>query len=442
MSVSEEIDFLAAGSRRYPKEWSKDCRSKQARVELLIDNRWVEIPTTEVDLWTKKSGNSDKNTTAKVKFPTEWAGQSVIDLIDTFRPEVGENNITYCRIFLREIDEEWQIKHFGYCDNVGQTSNRRVSKMWIKDFDTVVDKMPITENFQRGDLESHIITLISRINDESLVRFADEAYHLVDPDELYDPPTGLDAVLPILASIVNGVGLFRGLLLNRSHKFQSNRDSIKDVLDTLADENNAIWYFEPLEEGVQLVVDTAQRGGQLTRSFFSQPEGEITVIQNNATYEINPVTTVTLRGTALYKPERRARAFPSVTVQATNLAEKAKIAVGEDAASEMSYLGDTNATQIDEVVAEAKDTLRALISNEGEGVIKAVGKPNVTAYDVLESYYTCGDDLPEEVVPVNYEVEEVQHHVEAGKRYKTTAYVSIFVGELGIEVVEEEYVTL
>ena len=434
------VEFVqGSGTRRYPEEWSKDCRSKQVRVELLINNRWVEIPTTEVDLWTKKSGNSDKNTTAKVKFPTKWAGKSVINLIDTFRPEVGENNITYCRIFLREIDEEWQIKHFGYCDNVGQTSNRRVSKMWIKDFDTVVDKMPITENFQRGDLESHIITLISRINDESLVRFADEAYHLVDPDETYEPPSAVDT---LIAGAITGITLLRSLVLNRPHKFQSNRDSIKDVLDTLADENNAIWYFEPLEEGVQLVVDTAQRGGQLTREFFSQPEGEITVIQNNATYEINPVTTVTLRGTALYRPEKTARAFPKATVQATNLAEKAKISVGEDAASEMLYLGDTNATQIDEVVAEAKDTLRELISDEGEGVIKAVGKPNVTAYDVIESYYTCGDDLPEEVVPVNYEVEEIQHHVEAGKRYKTTAYVSIFVGELGVEVIEEEYVTL
>ena len=431
------------GGTRYPSEWSRDCNNKQVKVELRVNNQWVEIPTTEIDIWSNKDGASDKNTSAKVEFPTEWAGESVINIIETFRPEVGENNITYARVYLRERGEDWVLKHFGYCDNVGQTTRRGVSKMWIKDFDTIVDKMPITINFERGDLESHIITLINKINDESSIRFVEEAYFITSPEEQYAKTEGLSRVLPIAAGLITGVGLALGFFLNRPHKFQSNRDSVKDVLDTLANENNAIWYFEPYEEGVQLVFDVSQREGQFTRERFSQPEGDIRVIQNNATYEINPVTTVTLRGTALYRPQRNSpsvRKFPEATVQATSLAEKVKISDDSAEVADMSYLGESNATQLEEVVAEAKDTLRELISDEGEGVIDAVGKPSVSPYDVIESYYTCGDDLPDEVVPVTYEVEEVQHHIEAGKDYKTTAYVSVFVPNLGIEVIEEEYV--
>lgn len=461
-----------AGQFGLPASWSKDCSQKQVKVEMGVephvvgaaagpgeiglDRAWFEIPTTEVELWINKHGAADMNRIAKIKFPTEWdideEGEpvSVVGLISTFRPEEGENNITYCRISFREDDDDdWHVKHFGFVGGVGQSAKRGVSKMWVYDFAEMIDKIPATINFNRPTPEAVMETTMRIFNDRTPVRMMTRS-HLIGPNGTVDDANFADTVLQTQdLLLVTTTGMVGTVPIRPDPKtFYSNRDTLGDVLDWLAEKLNAIWYFEPTPGGAVLIVDSAGRDGNLSRTEFSQPEGDISVIQNNATYEIDPVNTVVLRGsqddslsvkiTDFFTRNNIQKRFPIAKVRAETLFEKNVIGSGSVDGGELVYLADGDATSIDGAIREAKDLLRELIEEEAEGVIKMRGHPDIEPYDVLESHFTCAEDFPEQVVPLHYEVEEAKHHAKAGKIYRTNAYVSIFLGEENIVVIEDE----
>lgn len=450
-----------------PESWSKDAVQKKVKVELYVPAEkvggppntmvWVEIPTTEVELWVNKNGQADKNRIAKVKFPTMWdtneSGNptSVVNLFEAFRPEEGETNITYCRVKFRDARDDsadWEVKHFGFIAAIGQSSKRGVSKAWVYDFSRFTDKLPVSVNFNRPTPEAVMETTSGIMNDETPIRLLDEA-KLISPQGSVDDVEFSDTVLKTLdLLLVTTIGTVQKIPVKPSAKtFYSNRSTVKDILDWLCTTLNAIWYFEPSEHGVTLVVDAAGDDGQHTRHTYSQPEDDIRVIKNNAVYEIDAPNTVIVRGSRddglvskvadFFDRNEITKRFPYVKVRATDLYESNRVAVGSEEKAELAYLADGDATDVDGAIREAEALMRELLEEESAGSIETYGKAAVECYDVVESHFTCAEDFPEDAIsPLHYEVEEVKHHVKAGGVYRTKIYVSIFVGETRIEVVE------
>ena len=475
-----------------PDSWDAPCDTKQVKVEIIVppsviygsaepNTITVEIPTTEVELWENKDGPADIMRIAKVLFPTEWEGESVVDKIPAFDPEDGSSNTSYARIYFKDEvddeddedgdeDEEWILKHYGFIGGVGQSHATGVSKMWIYDFAEMADHVPFGASFSDPTPGAILREVLGQLNDNTPARVVDEVL-IVDADGNKNDldTTGLsDQTLQhIEMPLITTIGAIESVPIRpRSKNFMRNRDSIADAINWLATKLNAIWYFDPTPGGGRLVFDVAGKDGVLSRQIFYQDtlddehraqnidlqgisEGrDVRVIQNTALYEINPVNTVIVRGEHDRGVVQRVREsdfpliggsepsgrFPVATVRASHIYEAAIVGSGSEDNAELAYLEEVDSDEIDEAIRVAKDTLRELIEDQAEGMIRTFGEPGIDPYDIIESHYTCAERYPDTVVPINYEVEEVKHYASGPKTYKCDIYVSIFIGENRISI--------
>ncbi len=477
-----------------PEAWHADCPTKQVKVEIGInpaiiyeapdpntitaERIWIEIPTTDVELRINKDGPADINRRAKILFPTEWAGESVVEKINAFEPENGDSNITYARIYFRDNPGDvWELKHHGFISGVGQSHQVGVSKMWVYDYAEFIDQVPITASWDRPTLSSVVTEVITTFNRETPARLVSNVLHIGEDATMDDVAAEdlvyIDDVLgeDVLAAEQDAPGILSyipdsGHYGPKSKDFYRNRHTLSDVMNWLADHLNAIWYIRPTFAGGQFVIDEAGTQGVLSRKLFVQDtidedervdfddEGlsrgpDIRVIQNTALYEINPVNTVVVRGEgdtsrSLTSPStwlsgsEPSGSFPVATVRAEHLYESAQVGSGSEESAELAYFEPIDSNEIEDAIRVAKDIMRELIENEEEGRIRTFGRPEIEPYDVVESHFTCAERFPADIVPIHYEVEEVKHHASGSETYKCEIYVSIFVGENRIIIDQSE----
>lgn len=441
-----------------PTSWTCDSDGKGVKVEVYDPqhfDQWVEIPTTNVELYVNKSGVADIQRTAKVEFPTEWDGQPVIDLIQGFRPE-AEGAFSFARISFREgftTDNPWEVVHFGFVGGtIGKSGEPGVSRMWVYDMADLMGGMPVGVTFE-NILPSDVMGRVAdRVNDTL------PAYVTVDTEIL-------EAFLaPFVTTGPDGQEIPRPVAEQLPSKtFQNNRDTLLDIMTWVSSQTSANWYFAPHEDGVTLTLDADPQLTLFQQEELAETEEErrhrldlepweetpeatienVDIIDNEALFDIQPVNTVIVRGETdassvqgegvFEKVEDYigdklvpSREFPVVKVRAQNIYDRQGIELAPP-------IVESDDITISGAIQTAYAVLNEELSQPAEGEIIMYGEPTIAPDALIDALPTCNGKIEStEVPPIRYQVEEVKHIKKAGQPYKTEIRVSAFAKDIAI----------
>jgi hypothetical protein len=457
---------------------------------------WIEIPTTDVTLHEERGEAARIQRTAEVHFPTEWGdnGENIITnsprrLVEMFEPTDAQP-FMFARIWFRRDDEHpWILKHFGWIGGVGSATDLK-SKFWVYDVAELLSGVPITESFNHPTLRQTVERISRLTNDKTPIplsqvvlmkpeteaewetlaenfREIQSVPDLPEDHQLYSlAETKFGATPKQVGDNFTAVTIDTGIDVPVANldttTFQANEHVLLDIYDWVEKRSGLKFHFEPLEESVALVADV-----QRSRRVFKQDsvaqqeleeEGEtryhetVTVIHNNALYEMNPTNTLHLRGDVaeglldplvdqvedtvygFFGQSPPAEKFPVVKVQVPALVQAAN-------GTELSpQVYESDATSLDTAEQEAIQELQAILEQPSEGEIRLEGVPRILPNDKLVAFEVCGDHVEFEQTPVEYEVESVEHTCPSTERYKTEVTVSIWANEKNIETVEKRMV--
>lgn len=271
-------------------------------------------------------------------------------------------------------------------------------------------------------------------------------------------------------------------------KFEPNHDTLSDVYNWLGGKIDGNLHFEPKPNSVELIADvrTSRRvfaqhevirhydeaetpGEQLFQgTFLEDIFGEdfeipytwhenVTVIKNDALFEMKPINTLKLRGATSKSLmvenaegeleqiqtgggihtggfDAVSKAFPAITVQVPSLLEAAE---GVELSPEII---ESDIGQLDEAENEARKKMAEKLEEASEGEIILAGAPTIMPYDRVDAFEVCNDDVQYEQIPVSYEVESVKHVKESDGRYKTVLNVSVWANDKTLETTQKEMI--
>lgn len=586
----------------FPEEWARECPSKKVRVEVLVDglidpaletsipeqpDAWIEIPTTNVKMYAEKGDKADVVRTGHVRFPTEWAGESVMNLLTEFRPDYT-SGFQFARIwFWHDKLESWVLDHHGFIGSIGMTEKFGEGQFWVYDFSQMLEGIPANVTFNDPEPEDVLQYVTRKLNEITPVDFidplmlmsyedvvsyslsispmplkemfgsqsadiagvtvpqfnpadftaplrmfkierSDEAFDTSGETTLFDTggteylssassgkykKNGFYAVYDAVPFSFDGAatgiwnqgtvndvefGLYnqqrtRKILTGTkikelplfsigAKKFTSNRDTLLDVMEWLAEKVDGRWQIEPTPVGGTLVLDDTmsrrpfvqeERAAEMANELFqgrsvdaSLEQGvvdqigdlpiydTVKVVSNTALYDINPVNTVTVKGelrrnvlgvtvndTPFESIGSKSKKYPFVKARAVPLYERAKAnfdVSAVDTAGELSLTTiESEDITIDDARKTAKQALMDALEQTTEGMIYIHGNPKIMPFDSILAYPMCKERFTQtNVIPLKYEIEKVVHEQEGGGFYTTTLYVSVYVDENDIEIIE------
>lgn len=431
------------------------------------------------------------------------------ELIEQYDPS-GSNPFMFGRVKYKDQNDNWVQTHFGWIGGVGGGSGINESKMWIYDFAEFITGVPVSLEFHNPSVKSVVKTIGETVRNETgtplsgiTVRNPDTEEELSELAEgaaeegnitgisgstVFDETAvatqyytssgqrfeqlegvedidrdkiafNIDASSFETATIDTKEGKALAFDPDTQH-FRSNRHTLKDVFTWFEKKTEAKLSFEPMNNSVRLLADikptrrtfaqfrviTDQALNEGNHIDFHEP---ITVIKNDALYEMRPVNTLRLSGSypkgtldkinngiqegfasLSDKYPAPTETYPFVKVQVPSLVEAAG---GNEISGEIV---ESDAKELDEAEREARQRLTQKLSEATEGSVTIKGEPRIMPFDKLVAYETCGDVVAYESEPVEYEVESVKHVASADEGFKTDLKVSIYANESNIETVE------
>lgn len=476
-------------------------------VDIKEGNDWVRIPVTHTELFINKDGPADITRTAKVKFPAEWGGQNISQYINGFQaqnPEEDDAGNLYdqCRIFFRDqLDEQWQIAHYGYIGGVGPATDSGIFKFWCYDPADLMKGIQVSKSFghptiaqvidfalegtdkagndvgiNKRSIFDNIKPYISGVQEVKEQKadnrdLGGEDFEELDVGFSIGPfQLNISDLIDDIFDILAGTEVTGGAL-DGQKRFQINRHNMVDIMNWFTAEIGGKWHFEPTPDGPVLFFDnTSSRGieepdGKLARRSFVErgiieksdiqnPSGfadkdvftAVDTLNNDALADIKPFNTLELFGeskTPLERYEQRSNTEGSPGFY-TEEFPFVKLTYGPllKRAGGYEYSAppiESDKIYLDQAKKAAINEFRKHLAEETEGEIELKGEPHITPYDYLRTVPTCNDTYQNASAnPITYEVSAVKHVRTAGDRYKTQCRVSLMFDEDDLDI-EKEY---
>lgn len=414
--------------------WDIDCDDKRVRV--FVNN--LEIPTTFVETHESRDGPASYNQLTEIRFPEEWEDESVAQYIDAFDPDNYEG---YDRVLIQRQNTEsgeWMDHQYGFVRNVGGTDERGVLAMWVADPSMLTTGIEYGKDFQNATGDDILRHLQSTFNSETV--FTIDNVVLPEGGLERDESTSDVATSVFSSSAVDATAGGNEHLFHPS--FKSNRDTLKDAFDWVAEKSDTDWWFDYLDENLILYfgeretttwtsdhVDAVPSNGS-----FPGPLREINIISNEALTEITPVNTVqvggvTGRSVLGHNIKQLSSEYPYARAEYPPLVERA----GQYVSGPMQ---NVDASTLEEAENVAKQLLRDEILGSGHGEIKVFGTPEMNVGDEIHAIPECADKYIADVKPFTFQITDLTHTKKALEEYVTEATVSPRVNEDLIEITE------
>jgi len=483
-----------------PPQWSCESERKKVKVEVSTGGDWIELPTTEVELYENKANNVSVVRTARITSPREWAGENVRQYLRGFNSDRPQE-FSFARIYFKDRSGEYWIKHFGFVGGVGPAGQDNTIKWYVYDLSRLLAGRAVGQSFDSATpneilrqvaqliVQTTPVPIIGSLTYDSgagarvgpAIEDVDASETAINPPdnefgsnidtssidiELDDSPasngpdieTTSDSILAVQEQEVG------------SKSFSTNRDTLLDVMAWLTKQTDGEWWLEPAPYGVFLRLDLL--GGGFGRNFLQREAAErddfenvdkfrgdyrltnfVDVLENTTLYDLQPQNTVQVRGAASASAAGQDtesfngnfnalasatvnREFPVVVATAPALVEAA------GGVRLQPPVIESDAQTIDEAINVARTRLREILAESGEGNIVMRGAPRVTPYSKIDAFETCGEYVSELSQPIPYEVESVVHRQTEGGVYKVDAKVGIFVGGNDFRVERAEMVSM
>jgi hypothetical protein len=429
------------------------------------------------------------------------------------------------RVFFEKGDET-VLSHIGWIGGTGQTAEQNRSKFWVYDFAELLNGVSAGETFTNSTVEQtleliarltndnapipisqativppnteaeyEIIANNYAINDTSVqagnegdynLKGVTTAYYSLSQEQFInelDYPISDEQRDDVVAlPFEEGENFASTTILTdasgpirtagiRNKSFVANHDTLQDIYNWFENKTGAKLHFEPLPESVQLVADVIpSRRTFADKQVIEYYEGDedygaheqVTVLMNNALYEMKPINSLELRGSTqqgLLDPavdfiqdtadlvtdvfgdgalqyEAPAEKYPVVEVEVPALVEAA------DGTKLSPPVVESDSSQLDTAQEEAIKKLTKHLEETAEGEIILNGEPHIMPFDRLDAFEVCDGEVTYEQQPVKYEVESVKHVKDAEGTFKTVLNVSVWANDEEIEVVRAEHVSV
>lgn len=315
MSNISDDNFVGTQADSLPDvEYDFSCKKGGSNPETVVDisqdDEWIRIPVSGVDEWVNKDGPSDITRTAKVQFPMEWGGVSIIQFINGFRSQNGfaQQNDPFdkCRIYFWDesptSEDTWQIAHHGYVGGVGPSDNG-TGKFWVYDLADLMKGIPVSESFNAPSLTTALEFAVRGTGKKGKVGIQHRSpweyinytvygttdiparkkssiqEQLPEPDEevnysdavaSYASQWAWESVINPLSSTIGDAiedlqRKINNISLDNKKTFQVNRHNMVDYIEWVTSLLDARWWFEPFDDAPVLVVDASairSKGGE------------------------------------------------------------------------------------------------------------------------------------------------------------------------------------
>lgn len=254
-----------------------------------IDEQWIRIPVTEVTEWINKDGPASMTRTARIKFPFEWGGQSIIKYINGFNSQnnLADQSDPYdeCRIFFWDRDiEEWVIAHYGYVGGVGPANDTNgMGKFWVYDPADLMKGIQVSKSWGQPSISSVLDFALRGIDDtgdpvglERRSVFSKEIPiswtgkedlpERKEQDVRENDPQGFTIKIGPYKKEIDGLisdvfnffaEEFVDPLLEGQKRFQLNRHNMVDMMEWFTNLIDARWWFEPSPDSPVLCIDAS-----------------------------------------------------------------------------------------------------------------------------------------------------------------------------------------
>jgi hypothetical protein len=296
-----------------PVDYDFSCKQEGSNPETVVDvsqdDEWIRIPVSGVDEWVNKDGPSDITRTAKVTFPMEWGGESIIQFVNGFRSQNGflEQNDPFdkCRIYFWDksptADNAWQIAHHGYVGGVGP-SDSGTAKFWVYDAADLMKGISVSQGFNQPSLSRALEFAVRGVDENGeevgleSVDLWDEINYTVygenslpaqkkenirsnlgdsaenEVDKFRQQWGWLTVTNPLASTIIDVADTLQSIInnvaLDNNKRFQVNRHNMIDYMEWITSLLDARWWFEPFADAPLLVIDASStRSGQAQNSY-------------------------------------------------------------------------------------------------------------------------------------------------------------------------------
>jgi hypothetical protein len=444
-------------------------------VDVKQGDSWVRIPVTETTLWENKDGPASISKTAKVKFPMEWGGVSILQFVDGFQTQntLAEQDEKYdqCRIFFYDdntendnVNSRYVLKHFGYVGSLGPAKNG-TGKFWVYDPSKLMAGISVGESFTQPTIDDIVSFVVGEIKSKSI--FTDvktTAGSNINTSQKVDQRGTVGPSQILTTALLEGVlGANSSTALPAQKTFKSNRSNLVDLMNWFSNLTDSRWWFEPREEGITFVVDGSFEGSTgFERKYFTDNESpqqvldaipsdetsftDIDVLNNNAIVDMKPYNTLIVRGES--KPSERnnnpyrgaastsphTQEYPFVKVRYEPLYKRA---------GEYEYLPsdiEGTKTTLDATEDEAVNEMRKHLEDSTEGSLELRGEPHMEPYDYVTTIPVCQDTYPNtEAAPITWEINAVKHIHGGNRQYTCELGLSIAVQDDKITTVDKKY---
>lgn len=403
---------------------------KMTGAQVFVGDTRIPIINDGVELHARKGGVMDINRVADVYFPREAYGINWMDVIGA--DNTGQQMVAKpVEIYLRDpLDDALVLAHRGYLQSIGagtETSNEM--RMRVGSVTDFLSHIPASNTFSITRVTDVLGYVASTLEDSQPV---------FDNITVEAPSTEFTAA-DSTGSVEGGHSIEkRGMDSRRDMKtkrFKSNRDVLADVVRWLMQKLGIYVWFEPkYEGGIALVASQEPPSGYYQQRVDG---GGLTLLENNALYEIRPVNRLQLRGSVGTNINIAGRTinvpgdkYPYVTVEHTPMVERA-------GGSIMAKDG-VNTTGKANLSRQAKRQLKSMLDKAGGGSMQAALKPQIRPYTKISARPTMSANPDTDVQPLDYEVEKLVHKVSADASVpKTEMMVSMWVDPDDINVVDE-----
>lgn len=495
--VTHDFSCKSSGASRRP----------DAVVDINHDGEWIRLPITRCETRVNKDGVSDVMSSTRVDLPVTWGRSTARDkdkvpiyeyVGETQKRGEEEASFDLGRVYYwNEYSERYSIEQFGYVASVGPAPQNGTFRFYIYDAADLMKNLPVTKSYD-SPTASGVANFVAfdeqyGLNENSPIPVKGVSTTIpLEEAELTGPVETTNNLIagwvsenvPIIKasdgdifedlsrlSPINLVAfdIFETLQENEKwlddqlqsggHKhFIKNRHTLADVMNWLTDEIGGSWYFEPVEDGVILVVNNGAEAGEFSIARSSYYDGfdpspfdylqgfnhqEVNILNNTALEDIKPINYLELNGESadsflgvnadreiiegpLGAPRGHTDKYPHVEVSYPPLLERTG---GHQLGPKPIESGTSTLSEARE---EAVTRFKEAHEDNTDGEIQVHALPSVRPYDYIAATPICNDTFDADMDPIQYEVNSVTHVVSADERYKTNLGVSIALNEAAI----------
>ena len=412
-----------------------DCTRKSARVKV----NGTEVPTVDtsqhedpaISTQVRTDGPASVTRISDIFIPAYWRGENVFNSL----PLDASSEITVpVTVQTRPpqgstYERNWRTVHYGWLRKIGSGGEGRLLRLKVADYANIANNTPVTKTWTDSSYRTILDWTVKRLNEKDgfpTVQLGSTP--VTEPDEPTSDPVSPLSPMAIRDFIATSIfGEIPTASFNATEK-----DTVADVLNWLAEQTGLDWWFEPTSSGLVLMFTDLSN---TTRSWDARNVGgDLYVRDNRALYSIDPINTLSVIGgqiNGVVKEGGEGTSVSNLYVTATATNEKLLANAGGQI-NEKVIRGSYS--DLDAAKNVAKKKLQEEIRSGGEGEMVVDGHPSIFLNNTITSKPLCGEYVSGDVPEVTYSVKSVRHEAPATGRYNTVTSVGMYVDEDNITV--------